>query len=196
MEKNSSLIDIIKQELYEELSNVEIIPYKDSIWFIDRENEYWYFEFDKSGTLWWRYHFFTSFFKIFSMSSDRFTPILSSWVEDVLNHKVSTTLSANLLAPLMVEEVLNHKVSTTALYGQYDKPMVKEVLNHKVDTTRYGSRSCEGMVGEVLNHKVTETQTGNALTLSFVKDILNYKVTETKRDSSIDWVNVEGILNK
>ena len=65
MEKNSSLIDILKQELYEELSNVEIIPYKDSIWFIDREKEYWYFEFEKSGRLWWRYYFFDTFFNKF-----------------------------------------------------------------------------------------------------------------------------------
>ena len=72
------LKQIIFKQLYRELGDCEMIPYKDSIWFIDREKEYWYFEFDKSGTLWWRYHFFTSYFKIFSMSSDDFTPILSS----------------------------------------------------------------------------------------------------------------------
>ena len=70
------LKQIIFKQLYRELGDCEMIPYKDSIWFIDREKEYWYFEFDKSGTLWWRYHFFTSYFKIFSMSSDDFTPIL------------------------------------------------------------------------------------------------------------------------
>ena len=74
------LKQIIFKQLYRELGDCEMIPYKDSIWFIDREKEYWYFEFDKSGTLWWRYHFFTSFFELFSMSSDEFTPILSSWV--------------------------------------------------------------------------------------------------------------------
>ena len=190
------LKQVIFKRLYSELSNVEIIPYKDSIWFIDRENEYWYFEFDVSSTLWWRYHFFTSFFEMFSISSNEFTPVLSSWVEEVLNHKVSTTMIAGRLSSKKVEEVLNHKVSTTGICRTTQSCAVEEVLNHKVSTARTGEVLEDIEVEEVLNHKVTETQTGNAPPLSFVKDVLNYKVTKTKRDSSIDWVNVEGILNQ
>jgi len=83
---------VIFKHLYKELGDCEIIPYNGSIWFINRDNKHWYFELDKSGTLWWRYDFFNSFFKIFSMGSGDFCPVLSSWVEEVLNHKVSTTL--------------------------------------------------------------------------------------------------------
>ena len=187
------LKDFIYQQLYEELSNVEIIPYKDSIWFIDREKEYWYFEFDMSGTLWWRFHFFTSFFKIFSMNPDNFTPILSSWVEEVLNHRVSTTFFLVGADALEVEEVL---ISTTIETIIQAEKRVEEVLNHKVDTTIRSIAQNTQWVDKVLNHKVSTTQTGNAPPLSFVKDVLNYKVTKTKKDSSIDWVNVEGILNK
>ena len=167
------LKQIIFKQLYRELGDCEMIPYKDSIWFIDREKEYWYFEFDKSGTLWWRYHFFISFFELFSMPSDEFTSVLSSWVEEVLNHKVSTTHPDSIDCNGMVEEVLNHKVDTTIRSIAQNTQVVDDVLNHKVSTT----------------------QTGNAPPLSFVKDVLDYKVTETKRDSSIDWVNVGGILN-
>ena len=78
----------IFKKLYEDLSHVEIIPYKDSIWFIDRENEHWYFEYEKSGTLWWRYHFFESFFNLFSLEFKVYQSIISEWVEEVLNYKV------------------------------------------------------------------------------------------------------------
>ncbi len=194
---NNRLKELIFSRLYKKLRNVEIIPYKDSIWFIDREKEYWYFEFDKSGTLWWRYHFFTSFFEMFSMDHNEFTPILSSWVEEVLNHKVSTTSRLGLGRVGEVEEVLNHKVDTTRYGSRSCEGMVGEVLNHKVSTTKDSVRLNlirvenalkykvsttvsalmygPNLVEEVLNHKVTETQTGNAPPLSFVKDVLNYK---------------------
>ena len=56
------LKDIVFKKLYKELSKVEIIPYKDSVYFIDRDNKYWYFEYEKSNKLWWRYDFFINFF--------------------------------------------------------------------------------------------------------------------------------------
>ena len=34
---------VIFDKLYNDLFNVEIIPYN-NIWFIDRDNKYWYFE--------------------------------------------------------------------------------------------------------------------------------------------------------
>ena len=170
---DNKLKELIFNKLYKKLRNVEIIPYNNSIWFIDREKEYWYFEFDTSGTLWWRYHFFTSFFEMFSMTRNEFTPILSDWVEEVLNHKVSTTFKSAQNNLWRVEEVLNHKVSTTMAIKSCKENWVKEVINHKVSTTATNPANNSNVVEEVLNHKVTETQTGNALTLSFVKDILN-----------------------
>ncbi len=54
------LKQIIFKQLYRELGDCEIIPYNGAIWFINRDNKYWYFELDESGTLWWRYDFFNS----------------------------------------------------------------------------------------------------------------------------------------
>ena len=147
------LKQIIFKQLYKDLGDCEIIPYKDSIWFIDREKEYWYFEFDGSSTLWWRYHFFDSFFKIFSMSSDEFTPILSAWVEEVLNHKVSTTDFGMEVCGTVVEEVLNHKVTTTRKSFSCAETKVEEVLNHKVSTTEGNIGTKSRLVDEVLNQK-------------------------------------------
>ena len=41
------LKQLIFKRLYKELGNAEIIPYNDSIWFIDRDRTYWYFELTK-----------------------------------------------------------------------------------------------------------------------------------------------------
>jgi hypothetical protein len=107
MEISDKLKKFIFKKLHKDLSNVEIILHKDSIWFIDRENKHWYFEFEKSGILWWRYYFFEDFFKIFSLESNVYKSIISEWVEEVLNHKITTTKFKELLEEKEVEEVLN-----------------------------------------------------------------------------------------
>ena len=151
MEISDKFKKFIFKKLYKDLSNVEIIPHKDSIWFIDRENEHWYFEFEKSGTLWWRYYFFEDFFKIFSLESNVYKSIISEWVEEVLNYKVNTTEWGKLLNPKQVEEVLNYKVNTTKFKELLDAKEVEEVLNYKVETT-FSFGQCERKeVEEVLN---------------------------------------------
>ena len=147
------LKQVVFKHLYRELGNVEIIPYKDSIWLIDREKEHWYFEFETSGRLWWRYYFFNSFFTIFSLEPKDFEPILASWVEEVLNHKVTTTRNGGMILNFEVEEVLNHKVSTTTNrhYGLDWK--VEEVLNHKVSITSFEKTVFPNEIDEVLNQK-------------------------------------------
>ena len=67
------LKQVVFKQLYDKLAKVEIIPYKDSIWLIDREKEHWYFEFETSGRLWWRYYFFNSF-QIFRRYEHNFRP--------------------------------------------------------------------------------------------------------------------------
>ena len=104
------LKQIIFKRLNKELGNAEIIPYKDSIWFIDREEKYWYFDFENSGALYWRYGFFPNFFEMFSLEREDFEPILASWVEEVLNSKVSITPCEALYHRLMVEEVLRANI--------------------------------------------------------------------------------------
>ena len=130
------LKQFIFKRLYKELGNAEIIPYNNSIWFIDRNERYWYFELENNGNLYWRYNYFTNFFSWFSLEPNQFEPIISEWVEEVLNHKVSTTPTLKIQLKDWVEEVLNHKVSTTIIGGSRCHVRVEEVLNHKVSTTR------------------------------------------------------------
>jgi hypothetical protein len=148
------LKEIIFKKLYKDLSCVEIVPYKKEIWFVDRENKCWYFIFCSDGTLWWKYGFFRTFFELFSLTDKEFTPVISSWVEEVLNCRVNTTQFTNVWSASRVEEVLNYRVNKTE-EEVYSMPlMVEQVLNHKVSSTDYRVLPSSSTVGEVLEHKV------------------------------------------
>ena len=150
---SDKLKQIIFKQLYKELSNIEIIPYQDSIYFIDRENKYWYFEYEKSGNLWWRYNFFTNFFLIFSLESNDYQKVMGDWVEEVLNCRVSTTIHKNRRFIHEVEEVLNCRVSTTKWVIGIHHFMVEEVLNCRVNKTELFFNENNITVEEIL--KVT-----------------------------------------
>jgi len=153
---------IIFRKLYDDLSHVEIIPYVDSIWFIDRDKKYWYFEYEpKMEFLWWRDSFFEDFFILFSLEVNEFQPILAEWVKEVLNSKVITTSDWGFIHGCRVEEVLNCgdtaptfiKVdSNRPLTGQFD-PMVENVLNYKVDTASPTLGERLSVLEGVLNNK-------------------------------------------
>ena len=152
---NERLKKLIFRKLYEDLSQVEIIHYDESIWFIDRKKKYWYFECDKSGILYWRYGFFSEFFKIFSLDKgDEYQPIICEWVEEVLNYKVNTSRSVYPIFKRKVEEVLNYKVNTPLKQILFLDEKVEEVLKCKVHTAHSGSILEDVMVEEVLN-KIT-----------------------------------------
>ena len=151
MTVTNRLKQLIFKQLYKGLSDCEIIPYNSSMWFINRDNKYWYFELDTEGTLWWRYDFFNSFFQIFSMNSEDFCSVLSSWVEEVLNHKVSTTNEAEFELVYLVEDVLNHKVSTTSTSYNIGVRRVEDVLNSKACTTDAEMSVMNYVMEQVLN---------------------------------------------
>jgi hypothetical protein len=149
------LKEVIYKKLYNDLSQVEIIHYKDEIWFIDRNLKSWYFMYKTfNNMLWWRLQYFNNFFVMFSLTEDEFVTVLSSWVEEVLNHKVDTTrrtIDKNLMR---VREVLNHRVVTTHSVGALRRLQVEEVLKYKVDSTVLGVNLKWSVVEEVLNNEV------------------------------------------
>ena len=174
---NERLKKLIFRKLYEDLSQVEIIHYDESIWFIDRKKKYWYFEYDKSGILYWRYGFFSEFFKIFSLDKvDEYQPIICEWVEEVLNCKVHTPCLFCINHSNRVEEVLNCKVHTPAKTTSMALARVEEVLNCKVHTPSQWWNSNTNQVEEVLNYKVNTPRHAIHLLPSTVEEILN-KIT-------------------
>ena len=132
---SDGLKQVIFKKLYMDLKGVEIIPYNNSIYFIDREKKYWYFEYEKNGELWWRYGFFSKFFRLFSLESNDYSIIMGEWVEEVLNCRVSSTQAAPPSRAKLVEEVLNCRVSLKNGLGTDGKEIVEEVLNCRVSLT-------------------------------------------------------------
>ena len=163
----------IFDKLYKELSHLEIIPYENSLFFIDRKEKYWYLELENNGTLYWRFGFFSEFFQPFSMESPVYVKIISDWVEEVLNHKVSTTDCLNYYGLHLVEEVLNHKVKKIK-FGRYSTlSKVDEIVNHKVSTTSWSYSTPWNKVEEVLNHKVSITYQTELDKCNQVERVLN-----------------------
>ena len=125
----------IFDKLSKDLSHVEIISYRDSLWFINREKKYWYLEFKSSGELYWRWGFFFNFFQLFSMERDEYEPLITEWVESVLNGGVITTQNPFYPKDCLVESVLNNGVTTTNYHSFHFHKVVESVLNGGVTTT-------------------------------------------------------------
>ena len=209
---NPRLKNIIFRKLNDELSKVEIIVAENkSIWFINRANKYWYFELEKSGKLWWRYEFFTDFFIIFCLEVNEFQPILSEWVEGILNSGVSTTNGVQMKKHLQVEEALNRGVSSTLMHGNNEigkvegvlnhgyrkgSRKVDEVLNHKVVTTEYCGIIPSYDLEEVLNREINEIDGGELFENGTVEKLLNPKITETKGSTILDTTHIHEALSR
>ena len=180
---------IVFRKLNQDLSKVEIILSENqSIWFIDRANKYWYFELEKSGKLWWRYEFFTNFFPLFCLEIDEFQPLLSEWVEGILNRGVSSTSNPGANAYDQVEGILNSGVSATGDLGMERIATVESILNHGY---RKGSRK----VDEVLNHKVTITEYCGIIPNYDLEEVLNREINELDGGELLDVSTLEKVLN-
>jgi hypothetical protein len=175
MEINDRLKRIIFKKLVKDLSHAEIILYDNSIWFIDRNKKYWYLEFKRTGFLWWRYDFFERFFPAFSLDRIDYEPLIAEWVEDVLNHKVTTTSNQIIIIGEMVEDVLKHKVNTTRNGPGAATDRIEEVLNHKVVATNYRKSAGNIRLKQILNHKVITTYWVRYNNDSKVEQVLNSK---------------------
>jgi hypothetical protein len=201
---SDKLKKFIFRKLYDDLSHVEIIPSVDSIWFIDRDKKYWYFEYEpEKGFLWWRDSFFEDFFILFSIEVNEFEPILSEWVEEVLNsnvigtqrhyfsevEKVEEVLTSNVIGNgnanrprySAVEEVLNWTVHLCANGVPKELPSVEEVLNCgdstptfvKVNSTRSLPDNYDTVVENVLNQKASNSKGGELKDESIVEVVLS-----------------------
>jgi hypothetical protein len=139
---NEGLKQIIFKKLKKDLSKVEVIDDDKSIWFIDRTNKYWYLEFRKSGTLWWRYEFFKNFFVLFSLEREDYESLISEWVESILKGKVVS--STDIIDPqkLTVESILKNEGT------QLDIQM-EGTDDRKILSLRPGVRECRMKIKKI-----------------------------------------------
>jgi len=174
---SSKLKSFIFDELYKELSHAEIIPHKGSIWFINREKQFWYFEFQNDGLLWWRFSYFSSFFSLFSLEAIEYRKIMTEWVEEVLNRKINSTRETNFSNSGGVEEILEYKVSHINPPLPTHNLKVNDVLKYSVETSMSKINDClnNGIIDEVLNHSVTEEREIYYLNDSVVGEVLDVK---------------------
>ncbi len=182
--------NIIFEYLLDEIHKVEIIYYRDSIWFIDRENRYWYFEYHKVDKhLWWRWSHFTTALTMFSMEAEKEQYLLGELVNIILTkkqnleskypNKIFKTVGSVMNFGDKVDEVLNSEVETT-LHRRLDRRyQVDEVLNNEVETTDGYGWKPRFVVDEVLNNEIETTEMHLTPRQWKVDDVLNNEVETT-----------------
>ena len=186
------------KEIEKELNQCEIIynPNTKGIWFVNREQKYWYLEYKvESNYLWWRYDFFKFFTTLFNMESEVFNKVISEWVENKLNGKVALTRKTELMKHSMVDDTLNCKVDSTYRGGYFHASLVDDTLNCKVDSTSYNNTKFSGRVEETLNCKVKSTVLRTEPSIFRVEETLNCKVETTNSLAYSTPTLVEDILN-
>ena len=168
-EIHPKLKKLIAKYLLRDLNQVEIIYYRDSIWFIDRENRYWYFEYHKVDKhLWWRWSHFTQSLKMFSMDGEKEQSIFGELVNMILTkkqileakypNKIFKTVGSVMNFEDKVDKVLNSEVKTTERKDKERYQVVDKVLNNEVETTIASHSGVYRKVDEVLNYDVEKTE--------------------------------------
>ena len=201
---------VIVDYLVKDLMPVEIIYYKDSIWFIDRERRYWYFEYHKEDKhLWWRWSHFQSALKIFSLNGEEHQGIFGELVNMILNKKqnletkypdkVFKTVGSILNFKEEVKEVLNNQVKTTNFFDFTKIYEVEEVLNNEVKKTLSGgakkSMEAHKVLDKVLDQEVKTTVIPSERSFFRVDEVLNHEVETTRGYLQSQESEVEEVLN-
>ena len=189
------LKEIIFKKLNTDLSKVEIIVHNESIWFIDRENKYWYLELVPSGKLYWRYQFFTQFFDLFTMDRERYEPLIKEWVELVLKLGVESTKTYSDGFNPKVESVLNSGVTSTHEIAGLSNDIVDSVLNNGITSFGYTNRERPVMVESVLNDGVSSISAMESIRPTAVESALNNGITSMSKHSHPLGLQVRVILN-
>jgi hypothetical protein len=203
---SDKLKKLIVEFLLKDLMRVEIIYYKDSIWFIDREQRYWYFEYHKEDKhLWWRWSHFQSALTMFSLNGEEHQYLFGELVNIILNKKqkletkypdkVFKTVGSILNFKEESKEVLNSKVNTTGVRYFNGEWRVEEALNCEVETSS-PHNDCGGWaVEEVLNHNVETTAFHPFNNYGAVEEVLNHDVVTIGEAYHNDDYVTEEILN-
>ena len=181
---SDKLKKVIVEYLLKDLMPVEIIYYRDSIWFIDREQRHWYFEYHKEDKhLWWRWSYFQSSLTMFSLNGEEHQYLFGELVNIILNKKQKLETKYPDKVFKTVGSVMNFKEES------------KEVLNSEVNTTGARSFNGEWRVEEALNCKVKKTLSGGSKKTMEAHKVLDQEVKTTSM-LPLDLVNeVEDVLN-
>ncbi len=159
---SDKLKQIIFNELYTQLKDVEIIPYNGSVWFINRDEKYWYLELNSNNHLWWRYSFFVDFFQLFSLEIYQIEPLIREWTESILNHRISKITIGHYGCRQLLEQMLDCNIESSN-HSEYN---IDFVSNYNILTTG-------GNVGYAFRH---DKLFDNIESSSFAKSILTESI--------------------
>ena len=81
MDVSPKLKKFIFDKIDSDLSEVIFHPYGKELWLFTLEDKCWYFVGDSDGTVWFNQKFFDNFFRIFSLNTKQYTPLLKLWFE-------------------------------------------------------------------------------------------------------------------
>jgi hypothetical protein len=180
---SDKLKNLIFGYILKDLYNVEIIYYRDSIWFIDRENRYWYFEYHKVDKhLWWRWSHFTSALNMFSMEAEEKQYLFGDLVNIILikkqkleskyPNKIFKTVGSLMNFEDKVYEVLNCEVETTDGAFYNDEIVTNEVLSVEIETIDYSKTHRLRPVTGALDYNVETTESVKGHLKYEVRDVL------------------------
>ena len=206
MEISKRLKKLIFKYLLKDLYKVEIIYYRDSVWFIDRENRYWYFEYHKLDKhLWWRWSHFTTALTMFSMGAEQEQHLFGELVNMILTkkqkleakypNKVFKTVGSVMNFEDKVDEVLNYEVEKTLSGGARKSMEAHKILDQEVNTTYQAVQSRWGDVDKVLNNEVKTTGKSFPFQDVWVDEVLNSEVKTTGYRPIFEFQKVDEVLN-
>jgi len=168
---NPKLAKIAMGKLYDDIKDAEVIPYRSSVWIIDRKNKYWYIEYRDGGAMYWRRDFFQDFFNMFSMKDKDFEPLLVTMMEDILNNYKDILKNIEKPEYTSVEDDLRKNNGDTFISPAslgYNTGY-EDIPNQKVKSSDPSYNRETHTVGSILKNNTTSPKTD-------VEDVLKHKV--------------------
>ena len=104
---------VILNKLNQDLESIDVIPYKESVWLVDKKNKVWHFELKNSGTLWWNIPYYSHYIDIFNLNNLELESILIEWVEDTLHKKINSLDNNCESFMRLISNVTNYSINKT-----------------------------------------------------------------------------------
>lgn len=132
---NPRLKKFIFEKIDSDLNDVIFHPYGKEVWLITVVDKGWYFVGDCEGTTWFNQKFFDNFFRLFSMNSKEYSPLLKEWFETKTSLSVRKIARKNTTYDYMIDGVLNRNTKeydwTLKKRWGFSYPTVKRYVDLK-----------------------------------------------------------------
>lgn len=135
--ENKKFRKIIFDRIFDELSDKIYYPYEKNIWIVDFNSRNWFLQYSSEGYLYYNRDFFSSFFKIFSISQEGYQKLLKFWFETKTGYRVNHISRRYISTEYYIDGIsrndLKNSLNKWALYNRfgYGYTVVGEYLTFK-----------------------------------------------------------------